>query len=152
VREMLHRLKYGREMWLAKSLSCLLAEGIQDERITSSWPDAIVPVPLHPKRLREREFNQAEILAEGLSQATGLPVCRALARRRYTITQTSLDRQARRQNLRDAFVLSKNADVTDLDLLLVDDVLTTGATVDACAAALVAGGASRVRALTVARG
>ena len=114
--------------------------------------DALVPVPLHPRRLRERQFNQAAILAEHLSRSSKIPVRDLLQRTRYTGTQTLLDRKARRQNLRDAFSLRQNVDVTDLDLLLVDDVLTTGSTLDACAAILLENGARSVRALTVARG
>lgn len=152
VREMVHRLKYGRELWLADVLGRILSEGLSDDRLRGVEFDGIVPVPLHPRRLREREFNQSALLASSLSKASGLPVRDVLARTRYTTTQTELDRRGRRQNLRDAFVVRKNADVTDLTLLVVDDVLTTGSTLDACAAALLAGGAASVHALTVARG
>jgi ComF family protein len=111
-----------------------------------------VPVPLHSKRLREREFNQAALLAGQLSLCSGLPVRDVLVRSRYTGTQTALDRAERRQNLRNAFSLRKNAEVTDQNLLLIDDVLTTGSTLDACAAILLEQGAESVRALTLARG
>lgn len=152
VREMIHRLKYGREIWLTRPLAALLRRGLDDPRLREFAVDALVPVPLHPRRLREREFNQAALLAGHLSRATGLPVCDALQRSRYTGTQTALDRRGRRQNLRNAFALRKHIDVSDLNLLLVDDVLTTGATLDACAATLLEHGAARVRALTLARG
>lgn len=150
VREAIHRLKYGSETWLARFLGGLLREGLDDPRLAGRDFDAICPVPLHPKRRRERGFNQAELLAAELARRTGWPLVEALGRRRYTGTQTQLDRRARRQNLREAIVLRKN--VTDMTLLLVDDVLTTGSTLDACAAALVEGGAASVSALTVARG
>jgi len=114
--------------------------------------DAIVPVPLHSKRLREREFNQAALLAAEVARVANIPVRDVLLRARYTGTQTALDRTARRQNLRNAFSLRKNADVTDQNLLLIDDVLTTGSTLDACAAVLLEQGAESVRALTLARG
>ena len=152
VREMIHRLKYGRELWLARPLAAWMHEGLADPRLAGWAPDALVPVPLHPRRLREREFNQSEVLAEALSRETGIPVLRALKRARYTTTQTRLDRLHRRQNLRNAFIPGKNADVTDRNLLLVDDVLTTGSTLDACAASLLEAGAISVRALTAARG
>lgn len=152
VRDLIHRLKYGRELWLAAVLGRVLTEGMDDERLRNVDFDGLVPVPLHPRRLREREFNQSALLASALSKASDIPVREVLGRVRYTTTQTQLDRRGRRQNLRDAFVVRKNADVTDLTLLLVDDVLTTGSTLDACAAALLAGGASSVYALTVARG
>jgi len=152
VREMIHRLKYQREMWLARNLASWMHEGLADPRLAGWRADALVPVPLHPRRLREREFNQSQILAEALSRLCKIPVVSPLERRRYTETQTELDRKHRRQNLRDAFVLGKNANVTDRTLLLVDDVLTTGSTLDACALVLRASGARSVRALTAARG
>ena len=152
VRDIVHRLKYAHEIWLARVLGGLLVRGLRDERLAGIEFDGIVPVPLHPRRLREREFNQAALLAGELSRASEIPLCHALARNRYTTTQTRLDRKGRRQNLRDAFILSKNVDVNDNNLLLVDDVLTTGSTLDACAAVLLQAGARSVRALTVARG
>ena len=152
IRDMVHRLKYGRELWLGRVMAELLEEGLADERLKGVSFDALVPVPLHPKRQREREFNQSDILAKELSRRCQVPLRQLLERRRYTTTQTALDRRGRRQNLREAFVLRKNTDVTDLNLLLVDDVLTTGSTLDACAAALVEAGAASVHAITVARG
>jgi ComF family protein len=152
VREIVHRLKYGKEIWLGRVLAGWLSQGLEDPRLSHWTPDALVPVPLHPRRLREREFNQADILCHELSRICGIRVFSALARCRYTTTQTQLDRRGRRQNLRDAFILGKNGDVTNLNLLLVDDVLTTGSTLDACAAVLLEGGAASVRALTAARG
>jgi ComF family protein len=152
VRDAIHRLKYNREMWLARVLAEIQREGFADPRLAGITFDALVPVPLHARRLRERQFNQAAILAEHLSKSSKIPVREVLRRTRYTGTQTRLTRKARRQNLRDAFSLRQNADVTNLDLLLVDDVLTTGSTLDACAAILLENGARSVRALTVARG
>jgi competence protein ComFC len=152
VREMIHRLKYGKELWLGRILAAWMREGLDDPRLHGWTPDALVPVPLHPRRLREREFNQAEILCQELSRTSGIRVISPLARCRYTTTQTQLDRRGRRQNLRDAFIPGKNADVTNMNLLLVDDVLTTGSTLDACAAVLLEAGARSVRAITAARG
>ena len=152
VREMVHRLKYGKELWLGRILAGWMKEGLDDPRLQHWKPDALVPVPLHPRKLREREFNQAEILCDELSRTCGTRIFSALERRRYTTTQTRLDRRGRRQNLRDAFILGKNRDVTNMNLLLVDDILTTGSTLDACASVLLEAGACSVRALTAARG
>ncbi|MFM8717274.1 MAG: ComF family protein [Spartobacteria bacterium] len=152
IRELIHRLKYHREIWIVSVLARILAHGLADERFSGEQFDAIVPVPLHSKRLREREFNQSALLAARLSRVTGIPVRDVLARSRYTGTQTALDRSERRQNLRNAFSLRKNASVTDQNLLLIDDVLTTGSTLDACASVLLEQGAESVRALTLARG
>jgi ComF family protein len=152
IRELIHRVKYNREIWIMKILGRILLRGLGDSRLSGQEFDAIVPVPLHSKRLREREFNQAALLAGQLSRATGIPMREVLVRSRYTETQTALDRAERRQNLRNAFSLRKNVDVTDQNLLLIDDVLTTGSTLDSCAAVLLEQGAESVRALTLARG
>jgi ComF family protein len=112
----------------------------------------LIPVPLHPARLRERRFNQSEALAEWAARRRGLRVEQPLCRRLHTITQTHFDRRQRMRNLRDAFALRHNADVKDKSFLLVDDVLTTGSTLDECARVLLEGGARSVRAITVARG
>lgn len=151
-RDLVHRLKYSRELWLVGPLGDFLEAGLDDDRLAGRAFDGVVPVPLHPLRLREREFNQAEMLARELGRRRGLRLCNALRRTRYTVTQTHFDRRRRMQNLRDAFALRQNAPVQDMDLLLVDDVLTTGSTLDECARVLLEGGAASVRALTVVRG
>ena len=152
VRKLIHQFKYNRQIHLRHLLARMLTQGFRDHRLEVMRPQALVPVPLHPRRLREREFNQSELLAGALSRLCKIPVIFPLARCRYTTTQTKLDRKHRRQNLRDAFVLRNNADVTNRNLLLVDDVLTTGSTLDACASVLLESGARSVRALTAARG
>jgi ComF family protein len=112
----------------------------------------VVPVPLHPARLAERGFNQAELLAAACAPRWRLPVLgRALVRVRPTRPQTDLDAEARRVNVRDAFRAPRPAGVRDRRLLLVDDVLTTGATAAAAARALRAAGARAVGVLTLAR-
>lgn len=109
----------------------------------------LVPVPLAPKRLATRGYNQAERLAALLGERTGLPVARdALARRRETPTQTALTPEGRRVNVAGAF---GGIGVKGRKVVLVDDVLTTGATLGACAVALAAAGAARVEAVTFAR-
>jgi ComF family protein len=115
-------------------------------------PSALVPVPLHPTRQREREFNQAEVLASLAGARLGVPVDDCLERTRYTLTQTHFHRDERFENLEGAFALRRGAEVTGRDLVLVDDVLTTGSTADACARVLREAGASSVVVITVARG
>lgn len=151
-RELIHRLKYKHEQRLAVLLGGWLAEGFQDKRLSDFDPEVIVPVPLHPVRHREREFNQSELLARIASKHLGIPWQNLLIRQRHTDTQTQFDRKHRMENLRDAFKLRKNAVVNELRIALVDDVLTTGSTLDECARVLIDGGASRVCAVTVARG
>jgi ComF family protein len=152
VRELIHRFKYEREFYLRLPLADLAAEGLADERLRAQPFDAFVPVPLHSARFREREFNQADELARQLSRRTGVPVLRALRRIRYTSTQTVLDRHARMENLRNAFRVRHSPAVLQRHLVLVDDVFTTGSTVDECARVLRAAGAASVRVLTIARG
>jgi ComF family protein len=111
-----------------------------------------VPVPLHPARLAERGFNQAEILAAPCAAAWGRPLLTgALVRTRATQPQTDLDAAARRANVAGAFAVRRPAAVASRRLLLVDDVLTTGATAWAAARALRAGGAASVAVLVLAR-
>ena len=114
--------------------------------------DGIVPVPLHPAREREREFNQASVLASLASKRLSLPVIDGLRRVRYTLTQTHFHREERFENLDGAFAMRRGMDVAGKNLALVDDVLTTGSTADACARALKEEGASAVVVITVARG
>ena len=152
VREMIHRFKYDRQHFLRVPLGEWLADALADGLLRSHRFEAIVPVPLHAARLRERGFNQAAVLAGLLSARTGVPLWEGLRRTRYTTTQTRLDRQARMDNLRNAFRVRDPSAVEGRHLLLVDDVFTTGSTVDECARVLRLAGAASVRVATVARG
>ncbi len=151
VRDLIHRFKYNRHFHLRHPLADWLAAGLDDERLRTPPCDAFTPVPLHPARQREREFNQAEVLAALLSRRTGTPLLDCLRRTRYTTTQTRLDRDARMENLRGAFRVRHPARVLGRHLLLIDDVFTTGSTVEECSRVLCAAGAASVRVLTVAR-
>jgi competence protein ComFC len=152
VRDLIHRFKYGGEMWLGGLLGDFLKQGLRDARLRDQAFDAVVPVPLHSLRKREREFNQAEVLGRELVRGREWELCDTLERVRYTVTQTHFDRRHRMRNLRDAFRMRAGAIVRDKSLLLVDDVLTTGSTLDECARVLLGAGARTVHALTVARG
>jgi ComF family protein len=154
MREAIHALKYGGRSVLAAPLGRLLAEAGARALPAppADWADGLVPVPLHPARLAERGFNQAEVLAAPCAARWRLPVLgRALVRARATLPQTDLDAEARRANVRDAFRVPRPSGVRDRRLLLVDDVLTTGATVGAAARALREAGAAAVGVLTLAR-
>ena len=152
VREFIHRFKYDRHFYLRHPLADWLAETLEDDRIRAQPFDALIPVPLHSARFRERDFNQAEILTELLAKRAGKPMVRALKRIRYTTTQTRLDREQRMENLRNAFRVRHTSDVQSRHLVLVDDVFTTGSTVEECARVLRQAGAASVRVVTVARG
>lgn len=151
VREMVHRLKYGGERWLARPLAGWMAENALDPRLPLGEIAALVPVPLHPLREREREFNQAQLLARELSRLWKKPVRSLLVRRRYTETQTHFDRRHRLQNLSGAFTLRGRPQIGGQKFLLVDDVFTTGSTLNECARVLLEAGSGPVWAITAAR-
>jgi len=140
--------KYRGRTALARPLADLALAWI--DRIPVA--DIVIPVPLHPSRLREREFNQSLLLADRIAQHLELPLSfHDLQRIRPTRPQTELDRQERARNVQRAFAVRPAADLNGRRVLLVDDVLTTGATVEACAVALRKAGAEAVSVLTVAR-
>ena len=149
--ELIKRFKYGRDRTLAPALGDLLFGAMSDPRLAGKPFDAVVPVPLHSLREREREFNQSALLAAMLSKRLGSPVHHLLRRVRSTDPQAGLDREERMRNLKGAFEIRK-ASVNGLSLLLVDDVTTTGTTLDACAEVLREAGAKEVCAVVVARG
>jgi len=114
--------------------------------------EAVIPVPLHPKRLKERGFNQAEILARQVARRKGLPLLkRRLIRTRYSPPQTTLEGKEREMNIRGAFKVRRRGDVRGKTVLLIDDVYTTGSTIRECSLALIEGEAEEVRAVTLAR-
>jgi ComF family protein len=144
LRAIVHALKYDGRSTLARHLAARMrvsgAEVLDGAAL-------VVPVPLHRSRERTRGFNQARELARHL----GLPLADALARTRKTEPQADLPAARRHANVRHAFVCRTGTDVKGRTIVLVDDVSTTGATLNACAAALLAAGAGEVRALTAAR-
>ena len=152
VLDAVHRYKYHRAVWLESFLAELLLRPASASLREQAW-DCIVPVPLHATRQREREFNQAERLAQRLCKSTGIPVLpRALKRIRPTQTQTLLSRGERSANVRAAFAPSAGLNLEGRRVVLVDDVFTTGSTTSACARALRQAGAGEVCVWTVARG
>ena len=152
VLEVIHRYKYQSALWFEPFLAELLTRAAVPELTGKKW-DLLVPVPLFPTRKREREFNQAERLADRLGEAAGLPVRKDLVRRVVdTQTQTRLKRQQRAANVRHAFAASHPGQLHGERVVLVDDVFTTGATTSACAGVLLAAGAGEVSVWTVARG
>jgi ComF family protein len=150
--DVIHRYKYNGAVWFEPFLADLLARQAAPALAKEKW-DVIVPVPLHPVKEREREFNQASCLARRLGRALCLPVNTRLLRRvKFTNTQTKLTRPQRAANMKHAFAPRSGKDFHGAKVILVDDVLTTGATTDACAHALRRAGASAVCVWTVARG
>lgn len=149
-RDLILALKYeGRLSWVP-----FLASNIAEEALRRLGPlsaDRILPVPLHPTRLRERTFNQAELLAHAVARQLGVPCeTELLIRCRPTQPQMELTREKRSRNVRGAFDLRRGSSLKGQRLLLVDDLLTTGATAEACAKLLKSAGARSVWALTAA--
>ena len=152
VLEAIHRFKYQRALWFENFLADLFIREAAPVLRGQKW-DFIAPVPLHSLKEREREFNQAEILAKHLSAATKIPLNNKLLRRvNSTMTQTRLTKQQRAENMRGAFAVRADVKLNGEKIILVDDVFTTGATTSACAQALRAAGAGEVCVWTVARG
>ncbi|MGH9632502.1 MAG: ComF family protein [Bryobacteraceae bacterium] len=147
LQELIHLFKYGRIRTLAKPLGRLLSSALPREIRF----DGVVPMPLHWRRQWNRGFNQSELLAEAVARRASVPVWKALRRKRPTLPQAGLTNAQRRTNVSGAFEVRKGAAVEGRHILLVDDVLTTGASVNACAAALRRAGARRITVLTLAR-
>jgi len=149
VREAVHALKYRNLRALSAPLGRLMAGHTS---ATGTENDILVPVPLHPRRLRERGYNQSALLAEQMSIVTGLTVDNTvLFRRNDTAPQArTASLEARRKNMSGAFVCADRR-LKGIRVLLIDDVCTSGATLDACAAALKRSGAASVWGLTLAK-
>jgi ComF family protein len=157
LRELIHLLKYGGVRPAANVLGRMLAEAIATlapEFLADAVP--VIPVPLHHTKLHQRGFNQAEVIARAavkISYPSGrLRLCAAvLERKRETASQIGLTRHQRRENLRGAFAVAQREAVKGREVLVVDDVYTTGATVSECARVLLRAGATKVWVATVAR-
>jgi len=147
LRELIHLFKYGRIQTLSKPLGRLLALALPRDRAF----DVIVPMPLHWRKLWQRGFNQSELLAREIGRRTNVPVKNALRRVRFTSAQAGLTNAKRRLNVSGAFRSKKNGSLEGKRVLLVDDVMTTGATAASCARALKLAGARQVTLLTLAR-
>jgi ComF family protein len=113
--------------------------------------DTLVPVPLHPTRLRQRGFNQSQLLAQFAGDMLGVEVSDALIRTRRTDAQVTLGAEQRKANVAGAFTVKQNIVVAGLSIVLIDDVVTTGSTLSACAKALIGAGAISVKAVSLAR-
>ncbi len=149
LRRALQRLKYGGSGSIALPLGRAAAPALEALMVVCG-PLPLVPVPVHEARRRQRGYNQAALLASALGRETGLPVLDLLERRRPTARQHGLGKAARLHNLRGAFGLRQGVSVPH-GLILVDDILTTSATLESCALVLRDGGAASVYGFAIAR-
>lgn len=147
LRKLIHLLKYGRIRPLAGPLGSWLVSALPRDQAF----DAVTAVPLHWRRLWQRGFNQSALLARSVARRYGVPLIAALRRKRTTVSQAGLTHSQRRANVSGAFVVKRRQAVEGRRILLVDDVMTTGATASACGMALKRAGARHVSVLTLAR-
>lgn len=150
-RELIHCLKYKGGIWLKNDLADIL-EGCAKAHYNTSEIDMILPVPLNPGKFRQRHYNQSELLARELARRLNSPFSSSIIERiRFTSTQTHLSIAGRRLNVKGAFSVTRPELVRARTILLIDDVMTTGATLGEIASVLKAAGAWRVWALALAR-
>lgn len=151
IKEIIHSFKYRHKIKLGKLLSELMLNFIQEYRLPLTQCDYIIPIPLSLTRLREREFNQAQIIAADISRALKIPLLsNALIRGRHSRPQAELSREERLNNLKGAFAIKDKEELNGKDILLIDDVLTTGATASEAAGVLKKAGANSVSVFTAA--
>jgi ComF family protein len=151
LRQVVQKFKYGRKVSLGKPLGRLMARGCQSF-LKECFVDVIIPVPLHPGRLRWRGFNQSLLLAQEIGRAYEVPVDAFILQRiRETQPQTQLSEEERRRNVRGAFNVNPKKSIAEKSILLIDDVYTSGATVNECSRVLLRADAKEVFVLTLAR-
>ncbi len=150
IREAIHQLKYSNQPYCALFLGRTLASTWREH--ASGVPDAVVPIPLHWLKQVRRGYNQAELLAGAMARSLGIPVRRVLTRSKRTRQQARLSLEQRRQNVQNCFKVKRRAKLQGAHIVVVDDVFTTGATLDAAVRTVLSGGASRVSVAAVARG
>ncbi len=151
IKELIHTFKYKGKDYLGPTLTRLMTEFIEEYNLPMDILDLVMPIPLHKTRLREREFNQAQILGNHIARKFNKPVSYDTLRRlRLTKTQTELEIDQRLLNVKGCFAATKKEDIKGKNILLVDDVLTTGSTCSEAAYALKDAGANIVFVLTLA--
>ena len=149
LQDILHALKYYNKFQVGKFLGGLIANQVGEQ--VKTWnADMIIPVPLHSLKKAERGYNQSELICKGISKVLSIPTKpNVLKRSRYTLSQTTMTLEERKENVHKAFVMKKKS-VTGKRIIIVDDVLTTGATITECGRVLKENGAEEVYALSVA--
>lgn len=149
IQDIIYKFKYGRKSYIGKGLGTIMVNRLL---LTSSIfydIDYIVPIPIHKNRLKTRGFNQSEIIAKEISKATSIPMVRNLIFRiKDTKPQSKFSPLGRKNNLKDAFIVNKKYNLSSKKVLLIDDIYTTGITLNSCSQVLYKSGADEVRAST----
>ncbi|WP_139249842.1 ComF family protein [Lutispora thermophila] len=148
-RELIHKLKYEGNLEIGYILARYMA---YEAKVNNLRTDIIVPVPIHESKLQRRGFNQVKIIGANLSKMLAIPMWDCLIRKRDTKDQSTLDKIGRKLNMIDAFSLNMLYNVNNMRILLIDDIYTTGSTVDECSKVLLASGAEQIYVLTAAAG
>ncbi len=148
-RELIHRFKYQNDTALARPLGLLAGEKLKSSGLKA---DMIVPVPLHWLNYLVRGYNQSRLFSSFISKSAGIPLVNALKRVKWTKRQAKLDKNERRKNILKAFSVIDSEICRNKSILLVDDVITTGATLKTASKALLEAGAREINILTLARG
>lgn len=144
VQHLIHRLKYQSQTGLGQLMGTLLGEKLLQSPAYCN-ADMIIPVPLHPAKERKRGYNQSKCIADGAAKELGIPVSdKLLIRRKATATQTKKNRYTRFENMRSVFAVPDPAGLDGKHVILVDDVITTGATLEACGQLLLDSGAAKL--------
>ena len=150
LQHLLHGLKYANKQQNGRYLGRQLGHALQQQTEWIKTIDMIIPVPLHPSKKAKRGYNQSMLIAEGIAEVAGIPVSdRLLVRVRHTESQTNKTRAQRVDNMKDAFKIYDNGALAGKHVLIIDDVLTTGATIEACALALSAADSIKISVATI---
>jgi ComF family protein len=150
VQQLLHHLKYKHKPIIGKVLGRRYGIILKEAHWSTTF-DLIIPVPLHRSRLRQRGYNQSEFFAQGLSETLNIPWSNQhLQRRKKTVTQIKKSKSERLKDMEDAFYTTNTTEIRNQHILLVDDVITTGATLEACGLALLAAGIQELSVATIA--
>jgi ComF family protein len=151
IMDAIHKFKYGRSIFAGNTLGLFMA-GFSFPDFVFSEYSLLIPVPLHIKRLRERGFNQSLLLAKEIGRKYRIPVNFSLLKRsKFTLTQTGLNKAEREKNIKGAFAVTDEKKIADKNIILIDDVYTTGATINECSRVLLKAGAQKVAVLTLSR-
>lgn len=150
MRRAIHSFKYGKKLSQGRALGKLMADAFKKRNIDVQDYDYIVPVPIHKERLRERGFNQSEILAMKISEITKIPLSTKIVKRiKDTIPQSTLSYEGRLKNVKNSFKVSKASNIYRKNIILIDDIFTSGSTADAVSKVLKENGAAKVLSVTL---